>query len=469
MTIGDLIATLTGQGEYRIAGSPPVVETVIDSRQAGPNKLFVAFVGERQDGHHFVEKAFAQGAVAALVACVDPRWAVVDCRGEGSADWDGSLPVQLWVNNTMTALQQIAHAWREQHDVRVIGITGSVGKTTSKEVIAHLLQQRFCTLKSAKNQNNEIGLPLTLLQLTPEHEYAVLEMGMYVPGEIKLLCDIARPNIGVMTLVGTVHLERTGTLEALVAGKRELVEAIPADGLTILNADEPLVMGMASASKARIFTYGTTPSADLWADEIILQGLRGVRFTAHYRSETHLITTPMIGRHSVLTALRAIAVALEAGLTWSEIQYGLQTYRDQLRLTVLEGPQGATLIDDSYNASPESTLAALDLLAAQPPRRIAILGDMLELGSAMEAGHRQVGRRATSACDLLIAVGLLGRVIADEALAQGMMHVHWVESAEAALPLLHTLSFSPQDTILVKGSRGARLETISTALHHHQE
>jgi UDP-N-acetylmuramoyl-tripeptide--D-alanyl-D-alanine ligase len=221
----------------------------------------------------------------------------------------------------------------EKNNVKVIGITGSVGKSTTKEPVAEVESQRYRTLRSVGNLNNEIGLPLTLLNLAPEHERAVLEMGFYVPGEIKLLCDLALPEVGVVTNVGTVHAERAGSIEAIALGKAELIQSLPSApvGVAILNYDDPRVREMAGQTQAKVFFYGLDSRADLWADGVEGLGLDGIRFRMHYRSEILYLKVPMIGRHSVHTALRAAAVGLVDGLTWQEIVDGLRSGQAQLQ------------------------------------------------------------------------------------------------------------------------------------------
>ena len=473
ITLGHVFAALT---DYQPRGQEPALTSVvIDSRQAVKGSLFVAFVGENVDGHDFVEDAFRRGAVAALVqrpvarSYHTVRLRAGDTNGEGLAEMPAS-PLCLLVDNTLDALQRIAAYWRRRHHLTVVGITGSVGKTSTKELTAAVLSRRGRTLKSEGNYNNEIGLPLTVLQLNARHRYAVLEMGMYATGEIATLCRIAAPAIGVVTNVGPVHLERLGSLEAIVAAKQELVAALPADGVAILNRDEPLVMGMAAHTAARVFTYGLgdngdAPRADLWADEIASMGLDGIRFRLHYQGATLYIRVPLLGRHSVHTALRAAAVGLNCGLSWDEIVTGLQDRRTQLRLVAVDGPRGSLLIDDTYNSSPESAIAALNLLADLDGRRIAVMGDMLELGAAAEQGHRMVARRAVDVADILITVGPLGRMMGEEALALGMpaSHVHILPDHTAAAALLATV-IEPDDVILVKGSRGVHLDQLVTAL-----
>lgn len=447
-----------------------LTSAVVDSRQAGPGSLFIALPGERTDGHAYVAHAFSRGAQAALIGRpVDAPGVLIDARGPlALPSLTAGEPVCILVEDPLAALQRVAAAWRARFSPRVIGITGSVGKTTTKEITAAVLRQRFVTLKNQGNLNNEIGLPLTVLELNEQHQRVVLEMGMYDLGEIAQLCRIARPHVGVVTNVGPVHLERLGTIERIAQAKTELVQALPADGAAILNADDPRVAAMASQTQARILWYGLSPTADLWADEIEGEGLDGIRFRFHYQHETLHVRVPLLGRHSVHTALRAAAVGLVEGLSWEEIVRGMQQLDVQLRLIASRGFNGATLLDDTYNASPASTMAALNLLADLPApngRRIAVLGDMLELGSYEEEGHRKVGVRAADVVDVLITVGMRARLIADEAVAAGIARakVLALDTAEAALVELRSI-MGPGDVVLVKGSRAARMDEIAAAL-----
>jgi UDP-N-acetylmuramoyl-tripeptide--D-alanyl-D-alanine ligase len=351
-----------------------------------------------------------------------------------------------------------------------------VGKTTSKEVISAVLSRRFRTLKSEGNYNNEIGLPLTLLNLRASHERVVLEMGMYDLGEIAQLAEIALPEVGVVTNVGPTHLERLGTIARIAQAKAELPQALPPaeeNGVAILNSDDEWVMAMAGETKARIFTYGLRADSDLWADGIQGEGLEGIRFCLHYGRETVHARVPMLGRHSVHTSLRAASVGLIEGLAWEEIMTGLRDQSAQLRLVAVPGPVGSTILDDSYNSSPASCIAALNLLdelgaRGEAGRRIAVLGDMYELGSYEEEGHKVVGRRARDVADVLVAVGSLGRIIGEEALKAGMPadSVCLVETNAQAIECLQSLLLPGPagDTVLVKGSRGLGMEEIVTAL-----
>ena len=378
-----------------------------------------------------------------------------------------SLPLVLRAASSLEALQQLATFWRKRHRPRVIGITGSVGKTTTKELAAAVLARRYVTLKSEASYNNEIGLPLTLMQLTSEHERVVLEMGMYDVGEISDLARIAQPHVGVVTIIGPVHLERAGTIERIVQAKMELVEALPPapEGVAILNYDDERVRGMAQATQARVFYYGLSPQADLWADDIEGLGLEGIRFRLHYENEVLHVRIPLLGRHAVHTALRAAAVGLVEGLNWQEIIEGLRAPSPQLRLVSVPGPEGSTILDDTYNASPASTIAALNLLEELDGRRIAVLGDMLELGDYEQEGHEKVGMRALEVADVLITLGARGRIIGEAAVRWGMPadQVYIVEGNAEAVALLEQM-VTGDDVILVKGSRGMRMEEIVNAL-----
>jgi UDP-N-acetylmuramoyl-tripeptide--D-alanyl-D-alanine ligase len=468
LTLADVYQTITSRKVP--SAKSPITDAVIDSRLAIPGSLFVAIPGENVDGHDFVVDAFERGASIALIERDMPsEFSVVDLRKEisGRALASLKLPVCLRVDNTVEALQKIAREWRDRFDLRVIGITGSVGKSTTKELTASVLETSYRTLKNPGNLNNEIGLPLSLLRLTESHQRAVLEMGFYVPGEIALLCQIARPQVGVITNVSEVHMERAGSMEAIVAGKAELVENLPPapDGVAILNYDEPLVRDMAARTSARVMYYGLSPEADLWASDIEGLGLEGVRFVMHYQDELVHVRVPLLGRHSVHTALRATAVGLVEGLGWQDIVEGLQDTRMQLRLVAVQGPSGSLILDDTYNAAPPSVIAALNLLAELDGRRVAVLGDMLELGEFEEKGHRMVGARAAEVADEIITVGERARWIADEALLSGMQtsSVFTLENSQAAIHHLRG-QVGKGDVVLVKGSRGMQMDRIVTAL-----
>ncbi len=468
LTLADVIEAQTNT---RPAMTEVITEAAIDSRQAIPGSMFVAIPGERVDGHNFVAEAFQRGASVALIQHeVDGAFRTFDLRGRNVPDFSAvpeHAPVCLLVENTVTALQNIARFWRRKLDLRVVGITGSVGKSTTKELIAEVLGQRYVTLKSPGNLNNEIGLPLTILRLGSGYERAVLEMGFYVPGEIAFLCDIALPQVGVVTNIGTVHAERAGSQETIARGKSELVQALPAapEGVAVLNYDDPWVRPMAEKTHARVFFYGLDPAADLWADEVEGLGLEGIHFRLHYQRETLHVRVPLIGQHSVHTVLRAAAVGLAEGLNWQEIISGLTAGHTQLRLVAVRTATGALMLDDTYNASPESMLAALNLLSELDGNKVAVLGDMLELGPYEKQGHEIVGVRAADVADQLVTVGERGHLIAAAARRTGLRSdkVSEFDDADAAIAYLRK-SLTGRDVVLVKGSRKVRMERIASAL-----
>ena len=466
LTLADALEALTGLRPENAA--TVITEAAIDSRQVIPGSLFVAIPGERVDGHEFIGEAFRRGASFALIQRdVDSSLRTLDLRGGLAVDpaFDLNSPLCLRVDNTVSALQRIARFWRRKLNLRVVGITGSVGKSTTKEVVAQVLSQRYRTLKSPGNLNNEIGLPMTVLRLGSGYEHAVLEMGFYVPGEIAFLCDIAQPQVGVVSNVGTVHAERAGSQENIFLGKSELVQSLPEDGVAVLNFDDPWVRKMEEKTRARVFFYGLSPESELWADNVEGLGLDGIRFRLHYHRETLHVRIPMIGRHSVHTALRATAVGLVEGLTWQEIFDGLRQGHSQLRLVAVRTEAGALILDDTYNASPESMLAALNLLSELDGRKIAVLGDMLELGPYERQGHEMVGMRAAQVAHTLLTLGPRARMIAEAARRAGMRNNRVIEF-QAHEPIVDWLkrNLASNDAVLIKGSHGLRMDRITADL-----
>lgn len=471
MILADVYEALTG---YRVDAPQQIKQVVIDSRESKAGSLFVALPGEQTDGHNFVANAFQQGAIAAIV-----QQPIEVCQPEqtvqvGQFDATQPLPtppICFQVEDSLAALQQLSAFWRSKFQPRVIGITGSVGKSTTKELVWSVLSTRYHTLKNVGNQNNEIGLPLTLLKLNSDYERLVVEMGMYDVGEIASLCDLARPQVGVITNIGPVHLERLGTMERITQAKSELVQALPAaneGGVAILNYDDPRVQPLRNLTQARVLSYGLSPQADLWASDVESAGLEGIRFVFHHQDDAIHARVPMLGRHSVHTALRAAAVGLVEGLAWEEIISGLRSLprSAQLRLVAVVGPNQSTLLDDTYNANPASTIAALNLLDdLVATKKIAVLGEMMELGSFEEEGHRKVGCRAADVVDLLIAIGPRTRYLVDEARACGLdsSKILELENNQLAIEYLKT-HLAPGNTVLIKGSLSRRMGDIVSAL-----
>jgi UDP-N-acetylmuramoyl-tripeptide--D-alanyl-D-alanine ligase len=437
--------TLLARSERPIRGG------AVDSRRVVPGNLFVALPGERTDGHLFVADAVAAGA-SAVVVSRDPGRATLAELGDVTV---------VHVADGIAALGAIASAWRTRFNPLVIGITGSIAKTSTKEAVATVLGRRFRTLRSQGNQNNEIGLPLTLLDLDPSHEAAVLEMGMYVGGEISALARMARPSIGVVTAVQGVHLSRIGSLDAIEDAKAELVEALPAGGTAVLNADDPRVRRMADRTNAEPLTYGFAEDADVGADSVGSAGLDGMRFVLRIRGRPTPVSIPGLGRLAVHNALAAAAAGHAAGLTDGEIAAGLAVGWSAPHRSAVIRAGGITIVDDAYNASPGSVRAALELLSGLPGRRVAVLGEMLELAGDAPAGHREVGEAAAGVVDRLVVVGDGASGIADGAIAAGLDpdRVTLADDRAAAFSLLRE-ELRPGDVVLVKASRGIALDEL---------
>ncbi len=444
-------------------------QVTIDSRLVEPGALYVALAGMTVDGHDYVAAAAAAGAVAAIVSADKAPdlahvhgWSIVTMGAQPPADWQGVLLIA--VPDPLLAL----HRWATWHRARyttpyVVGITGSVGKTSTKELVGAILSDAMPTLKTPRSYNSESTLPLVTLSLTSAHAAAVFEMGMYYPGDIATLCTIVRPNIAVVTAVGPSHLERMGSIEAIADAKAELVVAIPPDGVVILNADDPIVAGFAGRTSARVMTYGITVAADVRAVDVVQRGLEGtdVRIVAPGIDDTVHVSAP--GLHQVRNLLAAIAVGIVAGVPWATMRETIAHRLSVLRFLIYPGMNETQLIDDSYNAAPTSVRAALELLATVDRRRVAVLGDMRELGHIEVQAHHDVGVQAAQTADVLVAVGERGHWIAAGAREAGMTAVYEVDSTAGAIPVVMQL-IVPQDCILIKGSRAMAMEAIVAAL-----
>jgi UDP-N-acetylmuramoyl-tripeptide--D-alanyl-D-alanine ligase len=448
LTADELVAA-TG-GDLLARSDRSILGGAVDSREVRPGNLFVALPGERTDGHRFVAAALAAGASGVLVARlpddIDPATA------------DATI---VRVDYPLRGLQAVAGAWRNRFDPLVVGITGSIAKTSTKEAVAAVLGAAMPTLKNEGNLNNEIGLPITVLRLRSDHRAAVLEMGMYVGGEIADLARIGRPEIGIVTAVQPVHLSRIGTIEAVERAKGELVEALPEDGVAILNADDERVLRMQARTRARAVTYGFAPDADVRAETVVSRGADGMAFDVLTSAGRRPVRIPTLGRLAVHNALAATAAGLAAGIGLDGIVEALGAGWSAPHRGQLVRAGDVTIVDDSYNASPGSVAAALELLAGLPGRRIAVLGEMLELGDDHEAGHRRTGEAASGLADRLVVVGPGAAGIADGALAAGMSRagVTTVPDRDAARELLLRI-LEPGDVVLVKASRGVALDVL---------
>ncbi len=437
----------------------------VDSRLVTAGCLFVALAGERTDGHRFLRAVTEAGAAAILVSR-DPDPAA----GEPAFESLGDITI-VRVPDTLRALHAVAAAWRTRFSPLVVGITGSIAKTSTKEAVAGVLARRFVTLRTEGNQNNEVGLPLTVLRLGPEHEAAVLEMGMYVGGEIRDLAAIGRPSIGIVTAVQPVHLSRIGTIEAIENAKAELIEALPPageGGVAILNLDDARVGRMASRTRARVLTYGFDAASDVSADAIVSAGFRGMQFRLRTPGGEVDAAIPSLGKLAVHNALAATAAGLAAGMTLEEILPGLAVTATAPHRSAIVKARGMVIVDDAYNASPGSMRAALDLLGGLPGRHVAVLGEMRELGDAHEAGHREVGAAAAD-LDLLVVVdgapGGAAAGIAEGARAAGLAPQRILTATDAADAVGKLRAAAAEgDVVLVKASRGVELERVVDGL-----
>ena len=441
---GGRVISGAARGDERYAGG------AFDSRIVRPGEVFFALRDQR-DGHEFVADALARGAAAAVVERPVP-----------------GLPptaVVIEVPSSLRALRALADRIRDRHPIPAVGITGNVGKTTAKDATAAALGARYRVLRTAASYNNEIGVPLTFLALEPSHEVAVIELGFYVPGEIADLCRLVRPRVGIITRIPDrpVHFSRTPSVEAIAAGKAELIEALPREGLALLNADDPRVRALASRTAARVVLFGESTDAALRASEIRTSGLDGLRFVASFEGARVDVSVPIPGRHIVVAALAALGAAVALGVPLDEAAVALATMeRPRHRMEIRHG-DGITVIDDSYNASPAAVVAALAVLREASGRRVAIIGDMLELGTLSADAHEDVGREAARSADVLIGVGELARTAVGAARAAGLDDTYTVADGAEALVLLKRIE-RRGDTILVKGSHSLALDKLADAL-----
>jgi len=453
----DVLAGAEGEvrGEIPVGLVFPRLER--DARRVQPGDLYIAIKGEQFDGNEFTADAEANGAAAAIVS---REWA--------DAHPGMEMPL-IVVEDTIVALQRWAKWRRDRLDVTVIGVTGSIGKTSAKESIAAVLGQTRRVYKSPGSYNNEIGLPYSLLEAPDDTEVMVLEMGgAYAFGELTLLAGIAEPQVGVVTNVYPVHLERMGSIDAIAETKSELVRALPANGIAVLNGDDERVRAMAEKTSARIVFYGFEPRCEVRADSVTTDGLKGTSFWLTIAEERYFVKVPFVGSHGVQVALVALAVGHAFGMHISEMLAGLQDPDTQVRLLFAPGPAGSDLIDDTYNASTPSVLSALGLLDdILAKRRIAVLGEMRELGRISEDEHRVVGRRAGAIVDLLITYGDASRVVAEEALLMSSddrkIAVHSFSEGEGEKhAIVHLLrsELRSGDVVLFKGSRSLAMETL---------
>jgi UDP-N-acetylmuramoyl-tripeptide--D-alanyl-D-alanine ligase len=470
MTLAEVAAAvdgaLSGDGTATVTGS-----VLVDSRALGAGDLFVALPGERVDGADFVPAAAAAGAVAALTTRADP-----------------ALPCVV-VADPVAALGRLAaavHRRLADAGLLTVGITGSSGKTSTKDLLGQVLAAAGSTVSPQGSFNNDIGLPLTVLSADAGTRYLVLEMGSRGPGHIARLCRVARPDVGVVLNVGSAHLGEFGSAEVIATSKGELVEALPADGTAVLNADDHRVLGMAPRTSAPVVTTGLGPDADVRATDVVLDDAARPRFTLVAAGEEHPVALQVVGAHQVPNALSAAAAALAAGMTPAAVAAALSAAgpRSRWRMEVTRRADGLTVVNDAYNANPESMRAALAALVRLPGRRrVAVLGAMGELGPGADAAHARLGRDALRAgVDLLVSVGPDAIGVHTGALAElqadlqvedretdrtqegpALDSVLHVPDREAALALLAD-TLGAEDVVLVKASRSYGLEQLAADL-----
>jgi UDP-N-acetylmuramoyl-tripeptide--D-alanyl-D-alanine ligase len=456
--VGELADVVGGR---IVAGRPDALIEAIstDTRRLPRGAMFWALKGERFDGAAFVADALAAGACGAVVA---------DTSVPASGVWHGRDVTILAVADPLRALQDAATAYRARFAIPVIGVTGSNGKTTTKEMLAAILARRGDVLKTQGNLNNHIGVPLTLLGLSAAHHAAVVELGINHPGEMTRLCEIARPTVGVITNVGHAHLEGFGGIEGVARAKGELFAALPADGMALLNADDPRVAALRAHLRCESLTFGLR-AADVTGHvrEELARG--GTRVEIRYGGSVVQCRIPVVGRHNASNAVAAAAAAIALGADLDTVRSGLESFRPALmRSELVSTPAGIDVFNDAYNANPSSMERALETVGRLrgAGRVWAVLGEMRELGEASEALHREVGRAAARASlDGLVAVGPAARWLADEAVKAGMpaRAIAWVETASDALPVITAWS-RPGDLVLVKGSRRVGLERVAEGL-----
>jgi len=448
LTLGHIADWIHAEGVFD--SSVRALGYSIDSRTIGAGELFFAVKGERVDGHDYVETAIANGAIAAVVS---QRWLT-------PANFDGSKLLRVPDEDedcVLHAMQKLANHVRKVWLVRVIGVTGSAGKTTTKECVAQVLGAKFNVLKSEGNLNNQFGMPLQLLKLEPEHEFAVIEMGMNHAGELRALAKIAEPDWGVVSNVAPVHLEHFADgIEGIARAKYELIESLPVDGIAILNGDDERVSKFGRGMEGRVVLYGTVGRTDVRAIDIEEAGLDGVRFVVEAYGERCNIHLRLMGRHNVLNALAAIAVGRKSGIALKDCCAALEEMRPTEKRGDVVKFRGASLINDCYNSNPRALESMVEALRkTKATRRIVIAGEMLELGSEGAALHRACGEGMVGV-NLVIGVRGLAKDLVEGAKSKGI-DAEFVETPEGAGKWLKK-HVREGDVVLLKASRGVRLE-----------
>ena len=442
ITAGELAELLGADFPEGLSRALVLEDVTTDSRQVTPGQLFLALKGDKFDGADYAATALQQGAGLALVQRPAPE------LGER----------QLVVPDTLAALARLTHWWRRQMPAQVVAVTGSAGKTTTKDLIAAICMEAGPTVATLATENNEIGVPKTLLRLRPEDCYCVLEFGMRGRGQIRQLAEVACPAVGVITLIGDAHLGLLGSREAIAESKAELLPVLGTSGTAILNADDfffPLLKGMCDGN---VISFGFAEGAQVRCLEVLEEALGHVRARVQLADDAIELTVPLPGRHNLANALAAAAAGLALGMTPGQIKTGIEGYGGlEMRGEIIAGPNGSVLINDAYNANPTSMAAGLQMLKGAAGRKVLVFGDMLELGEAGPAAHREVGRLAARVpVTLLVTIGELAAFAAETAAELGV-EVRVANTPEEAAEALGP-RLQPGDTVLIKGSRGMALE-----------
>lgn len=441
-TAGELAALLGVGLPAGLQPSTPLAGVTTDSRQVVPGQIFVGLKGERFDGADYAAAAVEQGAALA----------VIERRVEGVGDR------QLVVPDALVAFSQMARWWRTQMPAKVIAVTGSAGKTTTKDLMASICAEQGPTVATVATENNEIGVPKTLLRLTEEDVFCVLEFGMRGRGQIKQLAEIALPEIGVITVIGDAHLGLLGSREAIAESKAELLPLLPSHGAAVLNADDFFFALFSGMCPCPVVSFGFAEEAQVRCLEVLEEALEHSRARVRIGEETVELRVPLPGRHNLMNALAAAAAGLASGATAGQIKAGIESYGGAaMRGQIIAHESGATIVDDSYNANPTSLAASLQMLSRAPGRKILVFGDMLELGETAPQAHRRVGKLAAQAgVALMVTVGELAAQAAEKAGELGV-ETRIANSPEEAAEWLGP-RLEKDDIVLVKGSRGMALD-----------
>ncbi len=443
MDVEEVAKAVGGQKTGNVSGTVTSVTT--DSRQIAPGALFIPLVGERFDGHDFLAQAEKAGA-----ACVLSQKETTASRA-------------IFVKDTKKAMGDLAAHYRSKFSIPVVAVTGSVGKTSTKEMIASVLSEGFSVHKTAGNFNNDIGLPLTVFGLEESHTAAVMEMGMNHFGELSYLTAIAKPTVAVITNIGVAHIENLGSREGILKAKCEIFEGLSADGVAVLNGEDDMLLTLGK-DRPRTLWFGLTPDNDFYAKNIRPLGLTQTAFTLCHGEEEVEVMLPAAGEHMVLNAVAAAAVGHHLGLSLGQIARGIGGFTQTGMRMQLMKTDFCTILNDSYNANPVSTKAALQVLAQEKGRKVAVLGDMLELGENAATFHKEVGAfAAAEGIDLCIAIGPWSRFLAEGMTEGGGKAVHFA-SVEAFLDAPWQTFFQQKDTVLVKASHSMALHRIAEKL-----